>query len=421
MTTIIFSGGNITSDAGAILFSSFLGASRLFDSFALLPFQDERKDPVHTCHDILAQLVFKVLLGYFNQSDQSVLDRDPLFDFDAASQSTVSRFFQHALPSLNNAFHELLQKTAMDHLDRVDHDLILDADSTCIETSGKQEGVAYIPHYKTTGLHPLLINEYYSKLLVASSLRYGNTYSSNGTIELLDQVFAHLEPAFSRTILFRGDSAFYSTKLMDYLEDLPCPVHYFIRCKHFGKLVQACQDDMMDKGIEFTAYSQTNPYYGELSYPFGNKTRRVVYKAYQTMDKDGQLSLIPEIYAIMTDVDWTPRNTMRFYEQRGNSENYTKELKDDFGAGKLSQKTFMANELNFLIKGFAYNVYHLFLHKAVRKMRVVFIMRMNTFRKAFIKVGGKVIKHARRKTLCMSSAYPRQEQFDQLYKNIQFE
>ena len=40
---------------------------------------------------------------------------------------------------------------------------------------------------------------------------------------------------------------------------------------------------------------------------------------------------------------------MEFYEARGNSENFTKKLKDDFNGGLLSYKEFVKNEMDFLI------------------------------------------------------------------------
>ncbi|RGJ47184.1 IS1380 family transposase, partial [Eubacterium sp. TM06-47] len=57
-------------------------------------------------------------------------------------------------------------------------DPILDADSTMVTTCGNQEASAYIHHYQKNGYHPLVINEYHSKLLLSSLLRTGSAYSS---------------------------------------------------------------------------------------------------------------------------------------------------------------------------------------------------------------------------------------------------
>ena len=418
-----FSGGNITSDSGALLFARFIDSLSLRDAFRLLPFDDARKNPVHSYSDILLGQIFKFMLGYFRQADQSVLRLDPFLLSAAPSQPTVSRFFSCASASLNAALHQLLHINALSYLNRQEHDLIFDADSTLIETTGRQEASAYIPHYSSVGYHPLVINEYHSKLLVASLLRCGNSYSANGIIEQLRSVFSGLQLSSSRTIFFRGDSAFYDSKLMNYLEQQPFRVRYMIRCRHFGKLIKECMDDMEAKGIDFQQYTKHEPYIGELFYSLQNdEPRRVVYKAYRSIDQDGQISLFPEIYAVMTNcLEWSACHILRFYEQRGNSENFTKELKDDFGAGTLSHPKFLSNELEFLLKAWAYNIYHLFLNQKAKYMPGIARMRMNTFRKEFVRIGGKVICHARQITLCISSAYARKKEFAGLMRNIQNE
>ena len=418
-----FSGGNITSDSGALLFARFIDSLSLRDAFRSLPFDDARKNPVHSYSDILLGQIFKFMLGYFRQADQSVLRLDPFLLSAAPSQPTVSRFFSCASASLNAALHQLLHINALSYLNRQEHDLIFGADSTLIETTGRQEASAYIPHYSSVGYHPLVINEYHSKLLVASLLRCGNSYSANGIIEQLRSVFSGLQLSSSRTIFFRGDSAFYDSKLMNYLEQQPFRVRYMIRCRHFGKLIKECMDDMEAKGIDFQQYTKHEPYIGELFYSLQNdEPRRVVYKAYRSIDQDGQISLFPEIYAVMTNcLEWSACHILRFYEQRGNSENFTKELKDDFGAGTLSHPKFLSNELEFLLKAWAYNIYHLFLNQKAKYMPGIARMRMNTFRKEFVRIGGKVICHARQITLCISSAYARKKEFAGLMYSIQNE
>lgn len=51
---------------------------------------------------------------------------------------------------------------------------------------------------------------------------------------------------------------------------------------------------------------------------------------------------------------------MNFYEQRGASENFTKELKNDFNGGRVSHKDFVKNEMEFLISSISYNIFHVF-------------------------------------------------------------
>ena len=91
------------------------------------------------------------------------------------------------------------------------------------------------------------------------------------------------------------------------------------------------------------------------------RSRRVCFKAFHVTDKHGQLSLLPVICCVITNKEnGNPKSIMDFYEERGNSENFTKELKDDFNGGKLSHREFLKNEIEFLISSLSYNLFHIF-------------------------------------------------------------
>ena len=60
----------------------------------------------------------------------------------------------------------------------------------------------------------MMINEYNTKLLLSSNFRTGAAYSSNGFINELKEVLAHLDRK-GKTVSMRGDSAFYNTEFMD--------------------------------------------------------------------------------------------------------------------------------------------------------------------------------------------------------------
>ena len=204
---INFNGGNLSSDGGAILLLQYLHQIHLRDKLSQMPFNDQRHLPAFSNIDILSQLIGKNLLGYFNQSDQSVLNDDPLLSryFSACSQPTVSRFFDRVGNETNVVFKEEVTLMACKHVNKHVNAPIIDADSTLLETYGNQEASAFIHHYQEVGYHPILINEFNSKLLLSALLRTGSAYSANGIIEELQTVFAHL---YNRgNIRFRGDSA----------------------------------------------------------------------------------------------------------------------------------------------------------------------------------------------------------------------
>lgn len=205
---IDFNGGNLSSDGGSILLLHFLRKMNIADQFRKIPFNDNRFLPVYSNGDIMAQLTARTLPGYFSQADQKILMEDPLLSkyFQACSQPTVSRFFDRVTNQTNVVFREQLIEMACKYINQNISDPIIDADSTLLETYGNQEASSYIHHYSETGYHPLLINEFHSKLLLSALLRTGSSYSSNGIVEELRTVLAYM---YNRgTIRFRGDSAF---------------------------------------------------------------------------------------------------------------------------------------------------------------------------------------------------------------------
>lgn len=414
---INFNGGNLSSDGGAILLLQFLRQIGLDHILEEIPFHDNRNMPIYSNTSILHQLIARTLLGYFNQSDQKVLENDPLLSkyFTACSQPTVSRYYDRVCDSTNVAFKEILTKMACDHVNKYVDSPIIDADSTLIETYGNQQARAFIHHYGEIGYHPMVINEFTSKLLLSARLRTGSSYSSNGIVEELQTILPFLYNGGN--IRFRGDCAFYDTELLEYLESKS--IKYYIRAKGFTALKRAVVFDLVKKNIDWMEYSSDKPYYGEIRYKIGTHSdlyRRVLYKIY-SIEENGQMSLLPTVYAIVTnDETCTSEEGMHFYELRGTSENFTKELKNDFDGGRLSHRDFLENEMEFLISCMSYNLFHLFQNRVLREKDQS--ITMNTFRLAFQKVAVKVSSHARKLILSFSSAYNRQREFLQYWNLV---
>ena len=412
---INFNGGNLSSDGGSILLSQFLEKINLKKLLDSIPFVDLRHLPVYSNTNILFQQIIKCLLGYNDQSDQKILINDPLLSLKSliCSQATVSRFYDRVSLNTTNEFKKIITQLAYDFVNTNIDDPILDADSTMVTTCGNQEASAYIHHYQENGYHPLVINEYHSKLLLSSLLRTGSAYSSNGIIEELEQLFTQLNN--TGNIRFRGDSAFYRRDLFKYLENNQ--VTYYIRVKNFKKNIRESVMDMVINQADWNDFDYTEPYYGEYTIQINKtKKRRIVYKAFH-LEKGGMLQLVPMVYCIITnDFEKSPKEAMDFYEARGNSENFTKELKDDFNGGNPSHKEFVKNEMDFLISSLAYNLYHVFQQTILEEKDQT--IRMNTYRLKYQKIAVKVIQHARQVTLSFSSAYKNKTQFTQYWNKV---
>lgn len=412
---INFNGGNLSSDGGSILLSQFLEKINLKKLLDSISFVDLRHLPVYSNTNILFQQIIKCLLGYNDQSDQKILINDPLLSLKSliCSQATVSRFYDRVSLNTTNEFKKIITQLAYDFVNTNIDDPILDADSTMVTTCGNQEASAYIHHYQENGYHPLVINEYHSKLLLSSLLRTGSAYSSNGIIEELEQLFTQLNN--TGNIRFRGDSAFYRRDLFKYLENNQ--VTYYIRVKNFKKNIRESVMDIVINQVDWNDFDYTEPYYGEYTIQINKtKKRRIVYKAFH-LEKGGMLQLVPMVYCIITnDFEKSPKEAMDFYEARGNSENFTKELKDDFNGGNPSHKEFVKNEMDFLISSLAYNLYHVFQQTILEEKDQT--IRMNTYRLKYQKIAVKVIQHARQVTLSFSSAYKNKTQFTQYWNKV---
>lgn len=412
---INFNGGNLSSDGGSILLSQFLEKINLKKLLDSISFVDLRHLPVYSNTNILFQQIIKCLLGYNDQSDQKILINDPLLSLKSliCSQATVSRYYDRVSLNTTNEFKKIITQLAYDFVNTNIDDPILDADSTMVTTCGNQEASAYIHHYQKNGYHPLVINEYHSKLLLSSLLRTGSAYSSNGIIEELEQIFTQLNN--TGNIRLRGDSAFYRRDLFKYLENNQ--VTYYIRVKNFKKNIRESVMDMVINQADWNDFDYTEPYYGEYTIQINKtKKRRIVYKAFR-LEKGGMLQLVPMVYCIITnDFEKSPKEAMDFYEARGNSENFTKELKDDFNGGNPSHKEFVKNEMDFLISSLAYNLYHVFQQTILEEKDQT--IRMNTYRLKYQKIAVKVIQHARQVTLSFSSAYKNKTQFTQYWNKV---
>lgn len=115
------------------------------------------------------------------------------------------------------------------------------------------------------------------------------------------------------------------------------PVNYAIQSKETGRLgFKGIQDYQLKKVKVDTECIQSNRFYGEIECKLSglDKIHRVCYKLWfsEEEDKNWQLCLIRDVFAVITNLDssMTPEKVIYIYCQRRNSENLTKELKDDF-------------------------------------------------------------------------------------------
>jgi hypothetical protein len=258
-------------------------------------------------------------------------------------------------------------------------EIILDMDSSDSPTFGRQEGSAYNGHFGYTCYHPLFLFNQFGDL-ECTLLRNGNVYSS-------DDWKSVLEPAVERyreqdlIRYFRGDAAFADPNIYCFLEAED--YFYAIRLKAnnilYGKiehlLTRPAGRPPKKPIVEYQAGSWDTP-------------RRVVAKIEWHAGE-----LFPRIGFIVTNLRWKCSNVVKFYNKRGTAEQWIKEGKYALKWTRLSCHDFVDNQVRLQLFALAYNLGNVLRRLALPKSIKDWSLR--TMREKLVKIGAKVVKHAR--------------------------
>ncbi len=412
-----FNGGNISSDAGLLAVKSFakaLGSTSLLKS----SFPDEGRKK-HSSASIIEQLMYSSIAGYHHDDDADKLREDPVFtsilEKEAlASQPTVSRcingFTGESLDQFNELLLQVLEKSY--RLEGMKH-IVLDIDSTHVQTYGEQEKRGYNYHYSSTGFHPLMVYNGLNGDLLKVELREGNIYTSKNAREFLEPLMIWLRENFPDVdILIRGDSGFATPEMYQLAEKYDAD--YLIRLKQNATLTKLSDDLRDDFHNLYTNHFQEycvlydSFYYQASSWDI---PRRVVVKVER---KAGELH--PRTGYIVTSLEAEPKAVLKAYNLRGNMENFIKESKLDFGMDSLSHSSFTANCIKYLIKALAYNLMNLM--KRLVLPREFLKSRMLSLRSWMVKLGARMVRSGRKVTFRLSSSYPYKDIFLKTMRRI---
>lgn len=102
------------------------------------------------------------------------------------------------------------------------------------------------------------------------------------------------------------------------------------------------------------------------------------------------------------------------YNDRGECENRTEELKNGFRADRLSCHRFLANAFRPLLHGFAYNLVNLFRLLQLPQSRSAGSAQIETLRARLFKIGARVRQTARAIRVHLATGWPWQSLFADL-------
>ncbi len=263
--------------------------------------------------------------------------------------------------------------------------VVLDMDSSESPVHGGQEGSAYNGHFNCTCYHPLFCFNQYGDC-EGAHLRPGNVHSADGWRDLLEPIVERHKAA-GKKLYFRGDAAFASPDLYEYLEDEG--ILYAMRIKANSRLYDHIEH-LMTRPVG-RPYARPKVFYHDFLYRAGSRdrTRRVIAKIEWHAGEP-----FPRIGFIVTNLSMVAKNVVRFYNKRGLCENHIKDGKYALAWTRLSCSRFISNQVRLALFVLAYNLGNFFRRFALP--REVSHWPLSSVQLKQIKIGAKVISHARR-------------------------
>ena len=392
-----FHGSKITSDSGLLAYRELdhvLGLSEIAGE--VLTDTRTGANGRHALVGQFRQSVFGRLAGYEDVNDANRLAHDPAMRWvvggravtgQAASTSQMGRFETEML-TLDTNLSALTDLSGrwIDavHARRPAKMIVLDMDSSVSPTYGEQEGSAYNGHFGCTCYHPLFVFNQFGDL-ERCALRPGNVHSAEGWRELLEPLIARYRGRVKRRY-FRADAAFASPEVYECLE-----------AEGYGYAIRLPANAVLQKRIAHLLRRpvgrpphEVRRFYASFRYQAQSwsRSRRVVAKVEWHPGE-----LYPRVGFLVTNLCRPPERVVAFYNQRGTAEQWIKEGKNAIRWTRLSCRSVRANAVRLQLHALAYN-----LANFLRTLALPDEMErwsLSTLREKVVKIGAKVIAHAR--------------------------
>jgi hypothetical protein len=428
-----FDGGEVTSDAGALLLGAADRAIGLVRRLARC-FTDGRASELveHTVETMLMQRICGIALGYEDVVDHDQLRFDPVLATLAgklaakrqncaplAGKSTLNRL-EHA-PLRPSCYHKIDHDGAaieglfvdlfLDSHATAPHRISLDLDATDDPLHGHQEGRFFHGYYDGYCYLPLYV--FCGRHLLAAKLRRSNIDAAAGATAEVARIVGQIRARWPRVkVLLRADSGFARDELMTWCE--ANGVDYVFGLARNQRLVGAIAEDLAAAEVESSAQGGPVRRFADFAWrtlDSWSRARRVVAKAEHLPKGSNPRFVVTSLRKPTIDARTLYED---IYCARGDVENRIKEQQLDLFADRTSAATLRANQLRLWFASFAYVLLEALRRIGLRHTQFA-AATCGTIRLKLLKIGAQVRRSVRRIKVAMASAFPYQAEYHLAY------
>lgn len=414
---IDFDAPDVSSDGGVVLLRQVddrLGVCR-----AIAEAISDRRDRGRVIHDTQEQCrqrLFGIALGYEDCNDAGSLRHDPLLktacgrlpddEHGLSSQPTLSRFENSVDWASIRRLIKWFEASYVSLLPEDTTEVVLDIDATDDETHGAQQLSFFHGYYDHHMYHPLLLFDGTTGQLISLRLRPGNAHASRQAAGMLARIIRRIKNRFPKAhVLVRADSGFCVPQVLQVLETLDRrhgDVDYLFGIAKNEVLLRLAEPAIATAREMYESYRHKVRHFAAFEYAAKSwpRQRLVVTKA----EHHG---LGPNPRFVVTSLrGFPPELIYNAYCERGQCENFIKDLKNALQADRLSCCSFKANFFRLLLHAGAYRLMHELKTRAAEHSSELARAQFDTLRLRILKVGTLVRQSLRRIHLRFPFSFP---------------
>ena len=361
-------------------------------------------------------LLYPMILGIGRIETTRLLQHNGVFQYLTGlptypDAQTIRRFLTRFGESGLTAFLKLHDKFRRRWIGRpnIPPSMTLDFDTTVLTVYGKQEGsaIGYNPKKRGRPSYlPFLCFDGATGDCWEATYHPGDKHPGGVFQLIFERAFAKI-PKYVREVRVRADAAFYDREIIAFIEaksafyaivaKLTVPLKARVTAARYRRV----------SGSVFAAEFRYHPQ----GWPGPRRfvaIRRLVQDepSYQlTLWKMGKYN-----YQVMvTNLNLTPLNLWRFYNDRARAELVIRELKDGYAMGKIPTGDWAANEAYFQLVVFAYNLLGWFKRTCVPEEWKR--LTMQTIRNRLLLIPAELTRPGGRPVLKMPLGYPYKREY----------